>query len=91
MTEDNSFLWFLVRNPRAYNEVVDWLETKRQKLKKTNIYLEKKAQTCIIHRTMWLQGCAQIDLIDELLNDLKKEIALNFSPSLKQHSIKEDK
>jgi phosphopantetheine adenylyltransferase len=85
--EDSTPLWFLLRNPRALGEVEDWLRLHIAKEQKTADYLEAKARTDIIHRTMWLQCCAQIDKLNDLLVDIQKQYEINFPRKESQEPI----
>jgi hypothetical protein len=84
--EDSTPLWFLLHNPRALGEVQDWLKGIKIQEQKTNVYLESKAKD-LIHKTMWLQSCAQIDLIDKLLADIQKQEDILFPPLNKSKPI----
>jgi adenosyl cobinamide kinase/adenosyl cobinamide phosphate guanylyltransferase len=50
--------------------VTEWLTCLKIEKQKTCEYLKEKAKTDIIHRSMYLMSCAEIDCLDTLLAEL---------------------
>jgi hypothetical protein len=79
MTEENP-LWFLVRNPRAYGEVKNWLKAKKVEFaKRYNADGGSDAE--------YISYSSEMALFDELLKDLQAQMDLNFPPLNNQKGI----
>lgn len=67
MSEAETPLWFLLRNPRALGEVEDWLKQKRHEYEELYNSTVSEAADRI-----------KISFIDDLLADIQKQYEINF-------------
>lgn len=69
MIDDNDPLWFLKHNPRAYNEVVDWITNKTKEIAANNNVYPKISDVgcCLTNSTL----CILNELLQDLTYDLK--------------------